>query len=228
MSVDVDVRSFTDLRAFAADAPTGGLLDGGIRLPMADGPVEIVAVRPQGAGRIAAMPVDLFVILLAGSLTLNDTTLMPGQSIVLPTGCTVDWRAGDDALVVTMACTGAAGADAPVAIDHAVPLAPSGTPLAELLVGPTPVCRNHTDYRSASGEFLCGTWDSTPYHRLPMRYRHHELMHLLAGSVTFVDDAGRSATFATGDVFVIEQDATCSWDSRVDVKKVYAIHRPAA
>lgn len=220
------VRSFTDLRSFAADAPEGGLLDGGRRLPMADGPVAIVAVRPRGGGR-ATLPVDLFVLVLGGVLTIDDRRVAAGASIVLPTGCGVAWAADDDALIVTMACSGAAGADAPVAIDRDAALEPSGAPLAELLVGPTPACRNHTDYRSASGEFLCGTWDSTPYHRLPMRYRHHELMQLLAGDVTFVDETGRSATFAAGDIFVVERGATCSWDSRVDVKKVYAIYRPA-
>ena len=49
---------------------------------------------------------------------------------------------------------------------------------------PPPSCRNFTDYRSADGEFVCGTWDSTPYHRRAMFYRHYELMYLLEGSVT--------------------------------------------
>ncbi|MEH3107628.1 MAG: cupin domain-containing protein [Sphingomonas fennica] len=226
MSDAVMVRSFTDLRSFAADAPEGGLVAGGRRLPMADGPVGIVAVRPRGGGR-AMLPADLFVLVLAGALAIGGRVLGTGASIVLPAGCAVDWTAEDDTLIVTMACVGAAGADAPVAIDLDAVLEPSGAPLAELLVGPTPRCRNHTDYRSASGEFLCGTWDSTPYHRRPMRYRHHELMQLLDGAVTFADETGRRATFAAGDVFVVEQGASCSWDSRVDVKKVYAIYRPA-
>lgn len=222
----VTVRSFTDLRAFAADAPAG-VPGGGKRLPLAPEPVTIAAVRAAGAGRIACDAGDLFLLVLAGSIAVAGRTLGPGASIVLPRGTDADWRGGDDTLVVTMTCIGEAGAEAPVAIDTDAPLAPSGAPLAELLVGPTPACRNHTDYRSASGEFLCGTWDSTPYHRLPMRYRHHELMLLLDGEVTFIDEAGRSATFAKGDVFVVEQGATCSWEGRVDVKKVYAIYRPA-
>lgn len=220
------VASFTDLRAFAADAPSGAP-GTGKHLPLAPGPVTIAAVRATGAGRIVAADGDLFALVLAGSIALGGRTLEPGASIVLPRGTESDWQGDDDTLVVTMTCLGEAGADAPVAIDTHAPLAPSGAPLAELLVGPTPACRNHTDYRSATGEFLCGTWDSTPYHRLPMRYRHHELMLLLDGSVTFVDETGRSATFAAGDVFVVEQGASCSWDSRVPVKKVYAIYRPA-
>ena len=107
-------------------------------------------------------------------------------------------------------------------------LAPSGAPLAELLVGTTPSCRNHTAFRSADGEFTCGVWDSTPYHRRAMRYGHFELMVLLRGAVTFVDERERTRTFRAGDVFLVEQGASCSWDSREEVAKIYAIYRPLA
>ena len=60
-----------------------------------------------------------------------------------------------------------------------------------------------------------------------MPYRHFELMHLLAGSVTFVDGAGRSGTFRKGDSFLIEQHAQCSWESREHAAKIFAIYRPA-
>jgi uncharacterized cupin superfamily protein len=59
-----------------------------------------------------------------------------------------------------------------------------------------------------------------------MRYPHYELMHLLEGSVTFVDETGRTATFSRGDIFLVEQGARCSWESREQVAKVYAIYRP--
>ncbi|WP_246089343.1 cupin domain-containing protein [Paraburkholderia guartelaensis] len=107
-----------------------------------------------------------------------------------------------------------------VPIDSAPQLEPSGAPLAELLLTPTPHCRNQTDHRSLDGKFTCGTWDSTPYHRLAMSYSHYELMHLLEGSVTFVDETGRPATFSRGDIFLVEQGARCSWESREHVAKV--------
>ena len=93
-------------------------------------------------------------------------------------------------------------------------LEPSAAHVAELLTGPTPSCRNFTDYRSVDGEFVCGAWDSTPYHRLSIPYRHYELMHLLEGRVTFVDGEGREGRFGKGDIFLVEQGAHCSWDSR--------------
>jgi uncharacterized cupin superfamily protein len=45
--------------------------------------------------------------------------------------------------------------------------------------------------------------------------------------VTFVDETGRAGTFAQGDIFLVEQGATCSWESREQVAKVYVIYRPA-
>jgi uncharacterized cupin superfamily protein len=53
-------------------------------------------------------------------------------------------------------------------------------------------------------------------------------MHLLDGAVTFTDAAGRTATFSKGDTLIIEQGAECSWDSEVDVAKIYAQYNPAA
>ena len=128
------VASFTDLRAFAADAPPGAP-GGGKRVPMAEGPVTIAAARAAGTGSIRCDDGDLFMVVLAGSVTLAGRPLAAGESVVLPRGTAIDWQGSDDSLVVTMACVGQAGADAPVVIDPQAPLAPSGPPLAELLVG---------------------------------------------------------------------------------------------
>jgi uncharacterized cupin superfamily protein len=113
-----------------------------------------------------------------------------------------------------------------VPIQASPELKPSGTPSLDLLTTPVPSCRNFTDYLSADGQFMCGTWDSTPYARKPLFYRHYELMHLLEGSVDFVDEVGRSRTFSKGDIFLVEQRANCTWDSREHVVKVYVIYRP--
>ena len=143
------------------------------------------------------------------------STLADGDSIVLCEGAAFRWSADADTRLIFVRRTGGSAADgAIVPIDTHAALVASGAPLAELLVGPTPSCRNFTDYRSADGAFVCGTWDSTPYHRRAMTYGHYELMYLLDGSVTFVDGAGASGTFDKGDIFLVEQGASCSWDSQ--------------
>jgi uncharacterized cupin superfamily protein len=226
------VRGVIDLRAYAANAaPTRDWLTGRGTPAFADDHASVIALAPVGEGRVVALPSDEFLILLSGKLTVESargmTVIDTGRSAVLPAGLSFGWRAAAGTIAIIVACPAAAGtADDVVVIDEAAPLQPSNPPLADLLVGPTPSCRNHSDYRSTNGEFVCGTWDSTDYHRRPMLYRHIELMHLLEGSVTFEDSTG-SVTFSEGDVFLAARGAECAWISHVHVKKVYAIHRPA-
>lgn len=232
------VHSFIDLRAFASAALPGAAAGGSwlearTCLPLAPGPISLSALKlASGAGQVPPLPGDEFVTVLSGHLTLkagdSSVTLGPDESAVVPRGLGFGWSApaGATALVMRSAEDGGPGAAHITTIDTGVTLSPSGAPLADLLLTPTPSCRNHTAYTSGSGAFLCGVWDSTPYHRRAMRYRHFELMLLLEGSVTFVDGAGREGTFDKGDIFLVEQGAECSWESRVQVAKVFAIYRP--
>lgn len=228
---EMGVSGVIDLRAYAADAvPTDDWLAGRATPAFVDDGASVVAFAPAGEARVEALPGDEFLILLSGTVKVESgcgtTVITTGRSAVLPAGSSFGWRAAAGTLAIVVTCKAVAGAaEELVPINEAAPLQPSYPPLAELLVGPTPSCRNHTDYRSTNGEFTCGTWDSTPYHRRAMPYRHIELMHLLDGTVTFVDSTG-SVTFGKGDIFLATRGAQCAWISSVHVKKVYAIHRP--
>lgn len=226
------VRGVIDLRTYASKAaPARDWLTGRGVPAFADGLASVVSLALVGEGRVQALPTDEFLIVISGTLTLESkrgvTVINTGRSAVLPAGLSFGWRAAAGTIAIIVACpTATATAEDVVLIDESAPLQPSNPPAADLLVGPTPSCRNHSDYRSTNGEFVCGTWDSTPYHRRPMLYRHIELMHLLEGSVTFEDATG-SVTFGKGDIFLAMRGAECAWISHVHVKKVYAIHRPA-
>jgi uncharacterized cupin superfamily protein len=228
---EIGVSGVIDLRAYAADAaPTDDWLTGRATPAFADERARVAAFAPVGEGRVDALPGDEFLILLSGTLTVDSargTTVIPaGRSAVLPAGLRFGWRAPAGTIAIAVTCPAATGAaEDTVPIDETASLQASTPPIADLLIGPTPSCRNHTDYRSMDGEFTCGTWDSTPYHRRAMLYRHIELMHLLEGSVTFEDAVG-SITFGKGDIFLATRGAQCAWISEVHVKKVYAIHRP--
>lgn len=236
--------SFIDLRQFARDKSLGiavttatgedHFLSSRRVLDWAPSPVTAgVITLEAGSGTVQSLPADEFIIVIEGSLTLTQQdstlTLGPNQSAVLKHGAAFTWSAqGPVSLIFTRYNKSQAGDSAIVPIKENPEMGPStGGPLAELLLTPAPVCRNYTDYRSADGEFTCGTWDSTPYARRAMFFRHMELMFLLEGSVTFVDEAGRSGTFSKGDIFLIEQKASCSWESLGHVAKLYVIYRPA-
>jgi uncharacterized cupin superfamily protein len=244
VAVPVNTPSFVDLRKFARDKTRGiavtaaagpdRFLSGRRILDWAPSPVTAgVITLEAGSGAVQSLPADEFIIVHAGSLTLTQQgaalTLGPNQSAVLKQGATFAWSAqGPVSLIFVRYNKSRAGDGAIVPIKENPEMGPSaGGPAPDLLLTPAPVCRNHTDYRSADGEFTCGTWDSTPYARRPLYFRHMELMVLLEGSVTFVDETGRSGTFSKGDVFLIEQGASCSWENRDNVAKLYVIYRPA-
>lgn len=225
------VHGVIELRAYAARAmPARDWLSGRAAPAFADEGTVVTAIAPVGEGRVPALPGDEFVIVISGELTLDTArggaVVKTGCSLVLPSGLDFRWRASAGTVAVIVACPGASRTSPDlVPIIEDAPLQPSNPPAAELLLGPAPSCRNHSDYRSANGALICGTWDSTPYHRRPMLHPQVELMHLLEGSATFEDGSG-SVTFSKGDIIVRVRGARCSWLSEVHVKKVYATHRP--
>jgi uncharacterized cupin superfamily protein len=244
VAVAADTPSFVDLREFARDKTQGIAVNAPAEedrflasrriLDWAPGPVTAgVITLDAGSGAVQSLPNDEFIIVNQGSLTLTqqgaNLTLGPNQSAILKHGATFSWSAqGPVSLIFTRYNKSRAGDGAIVPIRENPEMGPSaGGPAADLLLTPAPVCRNYTDYKSEDGEFTCGTWDSTPYARRALYFRHMELMYLLEGSVTFVDETGRSGTFSKGDIFLIEQKASCTWESRENVAKLYVIYRPA-
>lgn len=238
------VQSFVDMHAFARDKRLGiavttaagadPFLSSRRVLDWEQSPVTAgVIALDAGSGSVPSLPADEFIIVHEGSLTLTQQgstlTLGAKQSAVLKHGAAFTWSAqAPVSLIFVRYNKSQPGDGAIVPIKESPEMGPSaGGPAADLLLTPKPVCRNHTDYKTADGEFTCGTWDSTPYTRRALYFRHMELMHLLEGTATFVDEAGRSGTFSKGDIFLIEQKASCTWESLVNVAKVYVIYRPA-
>lgn len=230
--IDQAVGAVVDMRAYAADAAPSTDWFAGRKAPaFADDAAQVSAFALRGQGRVAGLAADEFVLVLAGRLDIESEagalTVLPDHGAVLPVGSDFGWRASDDllAIVYSAPTQGQGSATAPVAIDLDAALTPSGAPAAENLIGPAPSCRNHSDYLSANGEFVCGIWDSTPYHRRQIPYRQVELMLLLDGEVRFSDRAG-SVTFRKGDVCMFVRGDGCAWQSEVHVKKIYATQRP--
>lgn len=216
----------------ADESEPGTYLTGRRRLPLPYGPVTVEYVTlGHGSSGGAALLGDEFVLVLSGAVRFRqkgrELDVRGGEAAVVLRREPLEWLADETSELIVMRCIAGGSADEPVVIDTSAPLAPSNPPLAELLVGPTPSCRNHSDFRSVTGEFVCGTWDSTPYHRRLMQLRHFELMRLLEGEVSFTDQHGRTGTFRAGDVVLFVQGGSSEWQSQSHVKKIYATYRPA-
>lgn len=234
IAVDRPVAAVMNMRDYAAGAaPSSDWFAGRMAPAFADDAVQVSAFALRGQGEVASLPTDEFVLVLSGDLRIEsaDTTLTlgPDDSAAIPFGTSFKWRASDDMLAIVYAApTDRVGTSTkPLLIDKNAPLNPSNPPAAENLLGEMPSCRSFNDYKSASAEFSCGTWDSTPYHRRQIPYTQVELMHLLEGSVTYYDDKGE-VTFTPGDVLMFVRGDGCAWNSTEYVKKVYAFHRAAA
>ena len=232
--LDQKVAAVIDIRAYAAGTkPSSDWLNGRASPAFNDPAAQVMAIALRGEGRVDELATDDFVLVLEGRLEIesSDGTLAmePATAAVLPIGTSFGWRASDDllAIIYSAPTQGAGSAGAPLLIDQNAPLSPSSPPATENLLGPVPSCRNHTDYLSANTEFVCGTWDSTPYHRRQIPYRQVELMYLLEGKVTFSDETG-SVSFSAGDACLFVRGNGCAWLSEEHVKKIYATQRPVA
>lgn len=236
METTIDCPTFIDLSALAQSARAGGNDPFGAdatRLDVRAGPCSVLAIAVDGSGQSDGLDGDLWIFAEKGAVTLTgpdgDVALAQGQSAVIARNTPFGWNSEDGATLIGMSYPeGDAAAPGITAIDNNAQLNPSNPPAAHLLLGETPSCRSNNHFSSGDGTFVAGIWDSTPYQRTPIFFHHTELMHLLAGSVTFTDASGRTATFSKGDTFIIEKGAECSWDSQVDVAKIYALYRPAA
>ena len=231
----VDVGGFARSAVIPQTVRAGReFLDRRCWLDLPPGPITVAAIAVgAGSERDLVLPGEEFVMVLEGRLTLRqggaEIELGANEHALLLRNLPLEWSSEVGARLIILRCTAGstAGILQPVRIDTAATLSPSNPPLADLLIGPTPHCRSHASYRSPTAEFVCGTWDSTPYHRKPMQFQHFELMHLLAGSVTFVDSNGAAGTFSAGDIVLFVRGGTVSWESREHVKKAYAWFRPA-
>ncbi|MFC1457113.1 cupin domain-containing protein [Microvirga arabica] len=186
---------------------------------------------PAGEGVADDAPQHELLVVLDGEINIEGreggASLRAGCSLIVPKGGSFRWSVGDQAKLVFMRylAEDAQGGAGLVFVDPKVPLSPSGSPAAELLLSDTPSCRNNTLYATPSRHWSAGVWDSTPYHRAPMVYGHYELMHILEGSVRITDDQGRATTFEQDSIFLVPKGAKCSWLSEEHVRKVWGILR---
>lgn len=94
---------------------------------------------------------------------------------------------------------------------------------ADILVSPAPTCRNHRMHVRDDIKVRAGVWDSTPYERVFIEQKEHELMHITQGDVTFSDSEGRNEVYTAGETFLVPKGVNGKWTSTVHVSKIYAV-----
>ena len=82
---------------------------------------------------------------------------------------------------------------------------------------------NHTFFQTEDGSTLSGVWECAPCREEIDAYPVHEMMTVLAGSVTLTNADGSSESFTAGDTFFIAKGTKCIWEITETLRKYYMI-----
>ena len=194
-----------------------------------EGPGSMSAGRISFVGEldVASYPHIETIVVSEGELTLTadgQAPLVVGPQAGAVIGCGTALRIQAASEVRFSFC--AAACDKPTQrglapLRAAADFKPSATLPAEVLLGPSPECRSDNVFTDDGAQYLAGTWDSTPYHRIVRAHRVNEFMHLLAGSVRFAAPDGSVLSVGTGDALFVPQGAPIGWESSDRVAKFY-------
>ena len=84
---------------------------------------------------------------------------------------------------------------------------------------------NHTFFQTEDGSTLSGVWECAPCREEIDAYPVHEMMTVLAGSVTLTNADGSSESFTAGDAFFIAKGTKCIWEITETLRKYYMISK---
>ena len=200
-----------------------------------EGPGSMIAGRTSFIGEVdvPSFPHIETIVVVEGELTLAAAgtaplVLGPQEGAVI--GCGTALRILAASRVRFSFC--AAACDKPtkrglVPLRANADFKPSNPPPAETLLGPTPQCRSDNVFTDDAAQYLAGTWDSTPYHRVVRPHRVNEFMHLLAGSVRFAAPDGSVLSVGAGDALFVPQGAPIGWESSERVAKFFVVQEVA-
>ena len=194
-----------------------------------EGPGSMIAGRATFIGEVdvPSFPHIETIVIVEGELTLTAAGAAPlilGPHAGAVIGCGTALRIQAESRARFVYC--AAACDRPtkhglVPLRANADFKPSASLPAEVLLGPVPQCRSDNVFTDDAAQYLAGTWDSTPYHRIVRPHRVNEFMHLLVGSVRFAAPDGSVLSAGTGDALFVPQGAPIGWESSDRVAKFY-------
>lgn len=189
-------------------------------------------------GRMGPWSTNEVMILLEGAVTVDHADgsqldVTAGDAFFIPKGTVCSWRQEGDLkklFVIHRDSSGRVPENAHSLrarkIDPASPLLPTDGPDEALLESPPPRCHEAIAFTYLTGQLTAGVWSATPYRRAAHPFPRHEMMHILDGSVTLLDDAGRAETFVQGDTCFVPKGAVVGWSSATPVRKLFCSFTP--
>jgi len=189
-------------------------------------------------GKPGPYSVNEFMVILEGSVTIveaggRETTIRAGESFIIPKGLHCQWKQPGYVRKYFVIFNDASGLKPsnPAALHVLRPdpkgvLTKSTPPAPELIQSGSPVQHAHEWFSDLTGQWTVGVWDTTGYHRKPIPFPRHELMHILEGKVTLTDAGGKAQTFTAGDTFFVPLGTVCDWKSEGYLRKIYCIFQP--
>lgn len=181
-------------------------------------------------GRWMRWPVHEFMIVVSGEIVLieetAETVVKAGETFFIPKGRRCIWNQATYARKIMLLFEDRdapdSDGDCPIfKTDTQAPLSPFSPPGAERPDSGAPDQLATTLYQSASGRIELGLWHSTAWTRKRTEFPHHELMHILSGSVTLTEASGTVRQFSAGDTFFVPKGTQNAWHSTEPVHKIY-------
>ena len=191
---------------------------------------------PAHVEQRAAYPVDEFMLLLEGSLDIQNEagttqTFHAGEGCFIPKGAVLQWQQSEylrkfwvihDNPESQAAATGLTA----MLVDPAARL----TPVTGLEQAPfesdIPQMGLLSLYQDPDGKFHAGVWDCSPMMRIPATTERSELMHILEGSGSITNADGVVFEFKAGDTFLVPIGMGYQWQNHEYVKKLFCSYTP--
>lgn len=200
--------------------------------------VGVWACSPM-TGRMGPWSTNEVMIVAEGAVAIDHADgstleVTAGEAFFIPKGTVCSWRQAGDLkkfFVLHSDSSGRAAAHPEMLraqkIDPGAPLAPAEGPDPSLLFGgAAPLCHDAIAFTDLTGQLTAGIWSATPYRRKAMAAARHELMHIIEGTVTLSDGAGREETFSAGETCFVPLGAVTGWSSATPVKKLFCSFTP--
>ncbi len=184
-------------------------------------------------GEIASLPVELFLIVVEGEISVTDakgrvTKLTKNETAAFPRGLRAHWKQGENTRIFFMLHS---GESAPVAIaDELAIVVPQldekldaiDGPAADLiLTSPRPTVGRKVIYTSNGGHLSVGLWEATAYTRKLAAFGDYELMYFIEGDVEITNAIGESRLFKPHEAFLVNRSVSNAWKTTGYIRKVY-------